>query len=277
KFPEDEPIEHMIISHSIAGAQKRVENHNFEIRKQLLQYDDIMNKQREVVYTQRKEILQKDNINEDIFAMLCDVIDKNIPIYFQEEKDLLGLIHWIKSKFDLDFSIEELQDFSMEDCIKFLKEKISEGYQKKEMEVGSENMRNMEKMVALWIVDSRWKEHLLTMDHLREGIHLRAHAQIEPLVAYQKESYFAFQEMIDSIKEGISEMIFRARLKSQEKEVGVFNDSPKNFIHSEYSSLKKGEVKKEQVKTIRIEGKRVGRNDPCICGSGKKYKKCCGL
>ncbi|MCK4917059.1 MAG: preprotein translocase subunit SecA [Candidatus Omnitrophica bacterium] len=277
KFPEDEPIEHMIISHSIAGAQKRVENHNFEIRKQLLQYDDIMNKQREVVYTQRKEILQKDNINEDIFAMLFDVIDKNIPIYFQEEKDLLGLIHWIKSKFDLDFSIEELQNFSMEDCMKFLKEKISEGYQKKEMEAGSENMRNMEKIVALWIVDSRWKEHLLTMDHLREGIHLRAHAQIEPLVAYQKESYFAFQEMIDSIKEGISEMIFRARLKPQEKEVGVFNDSPKNFIHSEYSSLKKGEVKKEQVKTIRIEGKRVGRNDPCTCGSGKKYKKCCGL
>ena len=276
KFPEDEPIEHMIISHSIAVAQKRVENHNFEIRKQLLQYDDIMNKQREIVYTQRKEILQKDNISEDIFDMLNDVIDKNIPIYFQEEKDLLGLVHWIKSKFDLDVSIDELQEFSLEDCINFLKKKISECYKEKEKEVGIENIRHMEKMVALWIVDSRWKEHLLTMDHLREGIHLRAHAQIEPLVAYQKESYFAFQEMIDSIKEGISEMIFRARVKPQEKEVGVFDDSPKNFIHSEYSSLKKREVERKEVKTVKIEGKKVGRNDPCVCGSGKKYKKCCG-
>ncbi len=276
KFPEDEPIEHMIISHSIAVAQKRVENHNFEIRKQLLQYDDIMNKQRDVIYTQRREILENDNINEHIFTMLNDVLDKNIPIYFQEEKDLLGLVHWFKSKFDLDVPIEELQDFSMQDCVNFLKEKISESYQEKEADVGTENMRHMEKMVALWIVDSRWKEHLLTMDHLREGIHLRAHAQIDPLVAYQKESYFAFQEMIDSIKEGICEMIFRAKLKTQEKEVGVFNDAPKNFIHSEYSSLKKGEIKKDKVTTVKTDGKKIGRNEPCPCGSGKKYKKCCG-
>jgi len=277
-FPEDQPIEHVMINHSLAVAQKRVESHNFEIRKQLLQYDNIMNKQREVIYRQRREILESKNIIDEIFSMIEEVAQSNIPRYFAEEPDLLGLTGWLKSRFELDIAIEELSNLNLDETIKFVKEKLKEAYQKKEAESDLENMRQMEKMVSLWVVDSRWKEHLLFMDHLREGIHLRAHAHVDPLVEYQKESYFAFQEMIASIKEGIVDMIFKAKVKPIEKEVGIFTDSPKVFVHSQFSSLREKQPSQEQP-VSRAEPKttkKVGRNDPCPCGSGKKYKKCCG-
>ena len=276
-FPEDQPIEHVLISHSLAVAQKRVEAHNFEIRKQLLEYDNVMNKQREVIYRQRKEILENDDVHEEIHAMIEEVVEKNIPMYFQEETDLLGLVHWLKSKFDLEISISELSGLSLDKVIGFVNKNIENLYKEKELESGLENIRQMEQMVALWVVDSRWKEHLLIMDHLKEGIHLRAHAQVDPLVAYQKETYFAFQDMISSIKEGIVELFFKTRMKPIEKEAGVFSDSPKSFTHSSYSSLGRDKTQKEHkalVSTANV--KKVGRNEPCPCGSGAKYKKCCG-
>ncbi|MCK4825786.1 preprotein translocase subunit SecA, partial [bacterium] len=197
-FPEDQPIEHALINHSLAVAQKKVEAHNFEIRKQLLQYDDIMNKQREVVYSQRKEILEGKDMKEEILSMLDETIEKNLPLYFQEETDLLGVVYWVKSKFDLEIDISRLGDLDLEGTIGFVKEVLRSVYQKKELEAGYEHMRQMEKVISLWIVDSRWKEHLLIIDHLREGIHLRAHAHVDPLVEYQKETYLAFQDMIAS-------------------------------------------------------------------------------
>ena len=274
-FPEDQPIEHMIINHSLAVAQKRVEGYNFEIRKQLLQYDNIMNKQREVVYRQRKEILESENIIEDIFSMIEEVAEKNVPLYFEEETDAMGLSHWLKSKFDLDIAIEKLSNLNSTEALDFVKKRLKMAYQKKESESDLDNMRQMEKMVSLWVVDSRWKQHLLFMDHLREGIHLRAHAHVDPLVEYQKESYFGFQDMISSIKDSIVDLIFKTKVKPIEKEVGVFTDSPKSFTHSQYSSLSKG--KEEPAATPKPKtDKKAGRNDPCPCGSGKKYKKCCG-
>ncbi len=278
-FPEDQPIEHGLISHSLAVAQKRVEGHNFEIRKQLLQYDNIMNKQREVIYFQRREVLDSDNMGEEILSMIDDVIEKEAPLYFQEESDTLGYIHWVKSKFELELSSEDLEGLKVEEIIKLTSDKLKEFYKSKEQEAGFDNMRNMEKMLSLWVIDSRWKEHLLIMDHLREGIHLRAHAHIDPLVEYQKESYLAFQDMVASIKDGIVSAVFKARIKTSQEEVGVFADSPKSFIHSQYTPLNKGRQKKQnQVKPIisKLKDSKVGRNDPCPCGSGKKYKKCCG-
>ena len=274
-FPEDQPIEHGLINHSLAVAQKKVEAHNFEIRKQLLQYDNVMNKQREVIYSQRKEILENKDMKEEIFSMVDGFLERNTSHYFREESNFVGLIHWIKSKFGLEVPISELSGLLPEEVVDFVSKKLKSAYQEKEKAAGSANMRQMEKVVSLWIVDSRWKEHLLTIDHLKEGMHLRAHAHVDPLVEYQKESYFAFQEMILAIKEGIAELSFRTKITPRE-EVGVFADSNKNFIHSQYTPLNKGKEKPPPVSKTPATTKKVGRNDPCPCGSGKKYKKCCG-
>lgn len=276
-FPEDQPIEHGLISHSLAVAQKKVEAHNFEIRKQLLQYDDVMNKQREVIYSQRKEILENKDMKEEILSMVDEFIEKNIPFYFQEESDFLGLSHWIKSKFDLGIPIDSFSNLTPEEVIDFVRKNLKSIYQEKELKAGYESMRQMEKAVSLWIVDSRWKEHLLIIDHLRDGIHLRAHAHVDPLVEYQKESYLVFQEMITAIKEGIAELAFRTKITLRE-EVGVFAESAKNFIHSQYTPLNKGkEQQPPPTPKAPVTTKKVGRNEPCPCGSGKKYKKCCGM
>ena len=276
-FPEDQPIEHALINHSLAVAQKKVEAHNFEIRKQLLQYDNIMNKQREVIYSQRREILESQNFKEEILLMIDAVVEAEIPIYFQQEQDILGFVHWVKSKFGLGLVVSDFSDLTQEEAEKLIKKHLKDHYLKKETELTPEGMRHIERVSSLWIVDSRWKEHLLIVDHLREGIHLRAHAHVDPLVEYQKESFFTFQDMIASIKEGIVELIFKARIKTaKEEEVGVFLQAPKNFIHSQYKALAKTEEQPAPAKPPEPSTKKVGRNEPCPCGSGKKYKKCCG-
>ena len=284
-FPEDEPIEHGMVTRSLEIAQKRVEGHNFEIRKNLLQYDNIMNKQRELIYNQRSSVLEKEDIREEILEMIDEVIEKNVPLYFEEERNILGLVHWLKISFELEFDSEELSELGSDEITELFKKRVREALHKRDEEFGKERVVQVEKMAALWVIDSRWKEHLLIMDSLREGIHLRGYAHTEPLVEYQKESYAAFQEMIGSIKEGIVEMVFKAKIALPKEEAGVFASAPKNFVHSEYSSLQKGEgpqaaPAKPQAVTpkapLKHEGKKVGRNDPCPCGSGKKYKKCCG-
>ncbi|MCF7873617.1 MAG: preprotein translocase subunit SecA [Candidatus Omnitrophica bacterium] len=273
-FPEDQPIEHGMITRSLAVAQKRVEGHNFEIRKQLLQYDNIMNKQREVIYNQRREILESSNISEMVFDMTDEVVEKNVPFYLDQEKDILGLSGWIKSKFNLELDLKQLPDLEKETAVSFIKEKVHGLYREKEKQAGEE-IRQLEKMVCLWALDSKWKEHLLVLDHLKEGIHLRGHAQADPLVEYQKETFFAFQEMIGSIKEKVVDLIYKAKIKPEQKRE-VFTEGQTSFVHSKYSPLRKKEPTKKKPKTPKAAGKKVGRNDPCPCGSGKKYKKCCG-
>jgi len=283
-FSEDQPIEHALINRSLSVAQKRVEQHNFEIRKQLLQYDNIMNKQREVVYQHRRDILGRDDLREDIMSMIDAVIERNVPLYFQEERDFTGLTYWLKSKFGFTVSFADMDDADPKDVVDVVKKKVKEVYAQREAEVGSAQVRQMEKMISLWVLDSRWKEHLLTMDHLREGIHLRAHAHVDPLVEYQKESYFAFEAMVNSVQDGIVDFIFKAKVQPAEREVGVFADAPKNFVHSRYSPLDREKTKAQHPASRQLPGrqapaasaKKVGRNDPCPCGSGRKYKKCCG-
>ncbi len=276
-FPEGQPIEHAMVNHSLEIAQKRVETHNFEIRKQLLEYDNIMNKQREVIYQQRTQILQNPDIREEIFAMVDEVIESNVNNYCAEEKDTLGLSHWVKSKFDLELKTNDITNLALEETAEYVKKYVKDEYIKRQEKIGQERMFAMEKAVALWVVDSRWKEHLLIMDSLKEGIHLRGYGQKEPLVEYQKESYSLFEEMILSIKEDIVDTIFKTKISIPEEAVGVFEQAPKNYTHSEYSSLHKEEEKaKTKAVTPQISTKKAGRNDPCPCGSGKKYKKCCG-
>ncbi|UCC95139.1 MAG: preprotein translocase subunit SecA [Candidatus Omnitrophota bacterium] len=276
-FPEDQPIEHPLISRSLEIAQKRVEGHNFEIRKQLLQYDNVMNTQREIIYQQRREILEKEDLREEIFEMCDEVIEKNIPMYFQEEKNILGLTHWLRLKFDLEVSPQDVSALSLEEIIDYTKNRVREIYQERKKELNPEDMRQIERVLALRAVDTRWKEHLLIMDSLREGIHLRGYAHTDPLVEYQKESYFAFQEMISSIKEGIVDAVFKTKIVLPKEAAGVFVQAPKRFVHSSYSPLQKKEkeVPQKPPPPQRTD-KKVGRNDPCPCGSGKKYKKCCG-
>lgn len=274
-FPDDEPIEHQLINRSLGIAQNRVERHNFEIRKHLLEYDDVMNKQREVIYRQRRDILRKPSIREEILGMINEVIEKNIPAYFAEEKDALGLVHWIKATFDLEFLPQAFDQFNSDEAIDMVKKMVEEEYVRKEKEMGLESMRQMEKMTALWVLDSRWKEHLLIIDSLKEGIHLRGYAQTDPLVEYQKESYVAFQEMISSLKESIVDLVFKTKVSRVQENEGVFLQTPQNLVHSEYSPLQANNKEKEPSAAART-GEKVGRNDPCPCGSGKKYKKCCG-
>ncbi len=236
-FSDDEPIEHPWITHSIETAQKKVEAHNFDIRKDLLKFDDVMNKQRETIYKQRREMLEKESVKEEILQMIEDVIDRNIPVYVGEEYNLEGLIHWIKSEFDIDIDLKELESVEVENIGAFLKERMKDIYKAKEEEYGPQQMRMIEKIISLTVIDSRWKEHLLVMDELKEGISLRGYAQVDPLVEYQKESYIAFGEMVDSIKEHVIEMLFRTRISPAREVQTVFSKTPKNFVHSGYSSL----------------------------------------
>ncbi len=278
-FPEDQPIEHAIINRSLASAQKKVEAHNFEIRKQLIKYDDIMNKQREVIYGQRKEILESESIRDMVVSMFEELIEKNVPFYFEEKRDLLGLTGWVKSKFNLELDSIQIKEMNQDSTIKLIKERATEIYRKKEEEAGARQFRGLEKMICLWVLDSKWKEHLLVVDHLKEGIHLRGQAQVDPLVEYQREAFFAFEEMISSVKERVVDLIYKAKVRTEEKR-NVFADSPKNFVHSEYSPLRKkeqpGSSQEREKKSFAPAGQKVGRNDPCPCGSGKKHKKCCG-
>jgi len=273
-FSEDEPIESSLVTGSIEMAQKKVEGHNFEIRKQLLEYDNVMNMQREVIYSQRGEILFQENIREYIFDMIHDLVEKNVSFYL-ENQDREGLSGWAQAHCGVTVDEQDIPDKAQDKAAEMIERAIEAKYQAKAERLGEEPLRFMEKFIALRTIDSRWKEQLLLMDSLREGIHLRGYAQKDPLVEYQKESYFLFTQMIDSVKEEIVEAILKIEAAREKQFANVFDSLPQNFIHSEYSSLHK-ETSSAPVQEIRAGGEKVGRNDPCPCGSGKKYKKCCG-
>ncbi|MDD5069338.1 MAG: preprotein translocase subunit SecA [Candidatus Omnitrophica bacterium] len=280
-FPEDQPIEHPLINHSLAIAQKKVEGHNFEIRKQLLQYDNIMNKQREIIYQQRSNVLESESIKDEILDMISTVIEANVPVFFAEERNILGLIHWLKNTFSLEVSADSFDDFGVDQIVKEVKTRVLGLYDLRETESSIYDLRQTEKMAALWVVDSKWKEHLLIMDSLKEGIHLRGYAQTDPLVEYQKESYYAFQDMVSSIKEDIVATVFKTRVAKSNEVQRVFDEAVQIESHNQYSALNTASQAAAQdpvSKTNKSVDKKqkVGRNDPCSCGSGKKYKKCCG-
>lgn len=295
-------IEHPWVSRSIETAQKRVETYNFEIRKHLLEYDDVMNKQREVIYSQRRHVLE----GEDLKSLLFDMLEENLPAavdtYFSgdvapEDRNWLGFEGWMKQKFGslLSFSQEKVLGMHVEEIKEELQNKVREFYEEKEAKVGPERMHSLQRMVMLHVIDSRWKEHLYSLDYLKEGIGLRAYAARDPLIEYQREAYNMFVEMMGRIKEEIIELVFRMQLVEERAFKGVFSSLPQKMEHKEFTGLSKeaqemlssrqagdeGEALAasgvpEKAVPIRHEGPKVGRNDPCPCGSGKKYKKCCG-
>ncbi|MFZ5596390.1 MAG: preprotein translocase subunit SecA [Bacillota bacterium] len=267
---EDMPIEHNLITRSIETAQKRVENRNFDIRKHVLQYDDVMNQQRELIYSQRRQVLTGENLKETIVSMIEEVVGRAVDTYcpegvHREEWDLESLLGHAEQVFmpGHDVTREELEDLSRAQISNYLFEKALELYEQREEELGRENMREIERVVTLKIVDERWMDHLDAMDQLREGIGLRAYGQKDPLVEYKFEGYEMFQNMIATIQEEVVKYIFRVNLVHREEQ-----PQQRKVVENRYA----GEGPRQPVR----KEARVGRNDPCPCGSGKKYKKCCG-
>jgi preprotein translocase subunit SecA len=264
---EDQPIEHGIITRAIENAQRRVESRNFEARKHVLEYDDVMNQQREVIYQQRRQILEGTNLKGQIWDMIAGCIQRGLDIFadpkiYPEEWDLAGLIEYLEGIYMPPKVMiqSELERYTREELQQLIYDRSLELYDYKEKDLGSDTMRELERVVMLRVVDSKWIDHLDGMDDLREGIGLRAYGQRDPLTEYKFEAYDAFQQMIESIQGDIVRNIFHVNIVKQPKE--------RKFVDNRNDA--------GTVQPIVKKDKKVGRNDPCPCGSGKKYKKCCG-
>jgi len=284
-----EAIEHPWVTRAIENAQRKVEGRNFDIRKQLLEYDDVANDQRKVIYEQRNELLDEGDISETIAAIREDVIssvvDEYIPPQSLEEMwDVNGLEERMRADFAVDLPIKTW----LENDDKLYEEKLRErilgevvdAYKQKEAVVGEQVLRQFEKAVMLQNLDSHWKEHLAAMDHLRQGIHLRGYAQKNPKQEYKRESFALFSQMLEALKVEVITILSRVKVQAEEDVQKVeeqrrqADDVPKNFEHEEASATP--EEASDRVRTQVREGAKVGRNDPCPCGSGKKYKQCHG-
>ncbi|MGB5157014.1 preprotein translocase subunit SecA [Desulfobacterium sp. N47] len=274
---EGEPIEHSLISRAIENAQAKVEGHNFDIRKQLLEYDDVMNQQREVIYKQRREALNDKSLKPSIESMIREKVDE-IAVSFADEKvspeewDIKGLSEAVYIQFNFrmnNISAETLEELDKEELAQMIYDEAMSIYNQKEALVGNENFRHLEQMVMLQTVDSMWKDHLLSMDHLKEGIGLRGYAQQNPLIVYKKEGFELFQDMISRVKDEIVSILFRIQISEPEKIEDINKPKEQNLI---FSGGDESVVKKP----VKRDDKKIGRNDPCFCGSGKKFKKCCG-
>jgi preprotein translocase subunit SecA len=275
---DGEPIENKLISKAIENAQAKVEGHNFDIRKQLLEYDDVMNQQREVVYRQRREALNGKSLKPAIEEMIGDKAEE-IAYGFTDEKahpeewDWKGLKKAVFKQFN--FRMDKIDDDTMdgltrEGLVQLIADSSLTVYNEKEAFVGSEEFRHLERIVMLQTVDNLWKDHLLSMDHLKEGIGLRGYAQQDPLIVYKKEGFELFQEMISRIKEETLGILYRIQISEPQNIADLQQPKEQELVFSSGDEpAKKNPVKRTQ--------KKVGRNAPCPCGSGKKYKKCCGV
>jgi len=295
-------IENTFVTRRIEDAQRRVEAYNFEIRKHLLEYDDVMNKQREVVYGERRLILRgsAEELGEFLFEMIGDVLQRNVLLYCPEgampqDWNWAGLEAWLKQKFGVAFPLdqERLMALNAQAIAEELGEMAKAAWEKKAADAGRDALEQMQRMVTLHVIDSRWKEHLYGMDCLKEGIGLRAYGARDPLIEYQREAYNMFVEMMERIKDEVVELVFRMQIIEQKEVRGVFTSLPQKTEHKEFSGLSPQARRQAEAEAptseeepgasavlkpepVRVEGPKVGRNDPCPCGSGKKYKKCCG-
>ena len=283
---EDEPIEHTMVSRAIENAQRKVEGHNFDIRKHLLEYDDVMNKQREVIYSQRREVLEGENIQPIVSDMIDELVDQVVTDYAPakiatEEWDWPAIKERVGQAFDLriDWPDEERNSLNAAAFAERLRHAVAEAYERQESRNGTEQMRQLERMVLLQMVDTLWKEHLLHMDHLKEGIGLRGYGQKNPLNEYKRESFHLFSRLIDAIKLHTVANLIRIQLV-QEDELARLEEERRQQRERELAEARRFGGKEpaeiEHRPFQRAEDK-IGRNAPCPCGSGKKYKKCCGV
>ena len=268
RVDENTPLESGMLSKTIESAQKKKEGMNFAIRKNTLQYDDVMNKQREIIYTQRNKVLNGEDIKDTVIKMIEQTIDSYCSIFLSDtihdNWDLKGLrdyfLGWITTPEDLHFTPEELGDTSKEEVAQMLKDRANEIYEARENEFGHDMMREIERVMLLRSVDTNWMDHIDAMDQLRQGIGLRAYGQHDPVIEYRNDSYDMFEGMTDTIREQTAKLVLSVRVRKDEE------------VKREKVANETGEGKPQTVKGKGV----VGKNALCPCGSGKKYKRCCG-
>jgi preprotein translocase subunit SecA len=313
KLPDDQPMEASILSKQIENAQKKVEEQNFVMRKNVLKYDDVMNTQRQVIYEQRRSVLEGEDLSGDVREWIDEVVESIVQEYtaeeFAEEWDIAGLVQAVNDAFSTDITVEELQedlgDMTREALVDDFRVTAQDEYREREEAWGEEVARQVERYVILQVVDSRWREHLENMDYLREGVHLRAMAQKDPLVEYRHEGHLMFEQLGGQIREEVVSLLFHAEVAQDDaralqemQETGWDGDGDGGFAY-QHESLAGAEAiaaagagggaavtagaigggataVATQQQRVASEWDKVGRNDPCPCGSGKKYKKCHG-
>src|SRR5512132_2178656 len=313
KLPDDQPMEASILSKQIENAQKKVEEQNFVMRKNVLKYDDVMNTQRQVIYEQRRSVLEGEDLSGDVREWIDEVVESIVQEYtaeeFAEEWDIAGLVQAVNDAFSTDITVEELQedlgDMTREALVDDFRVTAQDEYREREEAWGEEVARQVERYVILQVVDARWREHLENMDYLREGVHLRAMAQKDPLVEYRHEGHLMFEQLGGQIREEVVSLLFHAEVAQDDaralqemQETGWDGDGDGGFAY-QHESLAGAEAiaaagagggaavtagaigggataVATQQQRVASEWDKVGRNDPCPCGSGKKYKKCHG-
>ena len=272
KIDEDMPIDAKLISSSIESAQRKVEGRNFEMRKNVLKFDDVMNKQREIIYGQRSKVLEGEDLKSEIAKMRAESVEKTADIYLAADEDkenwnLNGLRDyysgWLLTDGDLRFDKDEFEKLKKEDVVRIIRDRMEERYAAREKEFGEETMRELERVALLRNVDLKWMDHIDDMSDLKQGIYLRGYGQHDPVVEYRIEGFEMFDSMIEAIREDTVKMLLTVRLRAEEpkrEQVAVPMESGGDGTAPQRPAAKK----------------KVGRNDPCPCGSGKKYKHCCG-
>ncbi|MEG0753686.1 MAG: SEC-C metal-binding domain-containing protein, partial [Angelakisella sp.] len=275
KVEEDMPIENKMLSNTIESSQSKIEGRNFQIRKNVLQYDDVMNRQREIIYGQRKKVLDGEDVSNNISTMISDTIADTVSRYVadNEVKDdwnLDGLrdffMGWLTAPSDLRYTTEQLEKTTKEDITQMLTERALKIHKDKEADFTSELMREIERMLLLRNVDSKWMDHIDSMEELKRGIGLRSIGQRDPIIEYRMEGFEMFEQMTESIKEDTVKQLLTVQLRRDEEVKREQVAKPTMAIGGDGSEAKR---------PVRAADK-VGRNDLCPCGSGKKYKKCCG-
>lgn len=291
---DGESIEHKMVSNAVEKAQRKVEGRNFDIRKQLLEYDDVANDQRTVIYNQRNDLMSTDDISDIIVNIRQDVLHDTIsqfipPQSLVEQWDIEGLTEQLEADFDLPLPIQQWLDDDQKLYEEPLRERISQAlvsaYEDKEQAAGQEGMRQFEKQVMLQVVDNLWKEHLATMDHLRQGIHLRGYGQKNPKQEYKRESFELFQNLLSNIKLETIKILSHVKVRDEEETKRIEEErrahleamaEQAKFEHQDPSADDNESDEPEQEAKPFVRDQKIGRNEPCPCGSGKKYKQCCG-
>ena len=271
---DDQPIESKLVTKAVESAQKRVEGNNFDARKTLLQYDDVLRQQRDVIYKQRYDVLDAENLREVVERMIRSTVERNIDAHMPkdalpEEWDYKGIITYVEGNLldEGNLTLADINGKEPEEVVDIILERVKVDYDEKEAELSPEQMREFEKVIVLRSVDSKWMDHIDAMDQLRQGIHLRAYGQIDPLREYQMEGFAMFEAMIASIEEDVAKYIMKAQIRSNlERQKVAEGQAVKPESSSEGETKKKPYVKRQD----------INRNDPCPCGSGKKYKHCHG-
>ncbi|PLR83176.1 preprotein translocase subunit SecA [Bacillus canaveralius] len=271
---DSQPIQSKMVSKAVESAQKRVEGNNFDARKQLLQYDDVLRQQREIIYKQRNEVLESENLREIVENMIHGVLSRHVEAHTPgnedpEQWDLQGIVDYVNGNLlkEGDITTDDLRGKEAEEIIEIIFAKVKDRYDEKESVLDNEQMREFEKVIVLRAVDSKWMDHIDAMDQLRQGIHLRAYGQTDPLREYQHEGFAMFETMIESIEEDVAKYIMKAEIRNNLERQEVAKGHAVNPKEDGEKVKKKPVVKEIQ----------LGRNDPCYCGSGKKYKNCHGI